>query len=62
MSKLCEVVEDGMSDTLTFTAPPLDSRNATSAQSCCGDSVRPMSGMIGSYPGTTYARGLVSDS
>ena len=43
-----EVVEDGMSDALTSTVPPFDSRNATSAQSCYGDRMRPISGMIGS--------------
>src|SRR5712675_2423255 len=52
----------GISDPLTSTVPPFDSRNATSAQICCGDRILPISGMIGSYPGTTKARGFVSDS
>src|SRR5712664_2368176 len=52
----------GMSDAVTSTVPPCDSRNATSAQICCGERIRPISGMIGSYPDTTNARGLVSDS
>src|SRR5882762_6125305 len=49
--EVVEVVEDpagGMSDAVTSTVPPFDSRNATSAQSCCGERIRPISGMIGS--------------
>src|SRR5882762_2297228 len=52
----------GISDAVTSTVPPFDSRNATSAQICCGERILPISGMIGSYPVTTKARGLVSDS
>jgi len=39
--EVVEVVEDGMSDALTSTVPLLDSRNATNAQICCGDRMRP---------------------
>src|SRR5205809_6452144 len=55
------VVEAGMSDALTSTVPPFDSKNATSAHSCCGESVRPISGMMGSLPCTTKARRYVTD-
>src|SRR5213596_687683 len=49
--EVVEVVEDpaaGMSDAVTSTVPPFDSRNATSAHICWGDRMRPISGMIGS--------------
>src|SRR5260221_9943964 len=60
--EVVEVVEAGMSDALTVIVPPSDSRNAITAQICWGERVRVMSGMIGSYPWTTKARGCVSDS
>src|SRR2546430_4944134 len=52
----------GMSDAVTSTVPPCDSRNAITAQTCSGESCFVITGMIGWYPGTTYAVGLSSDS
>src|SRR5262245_15349203 len=52
----------GTSDAVTSTVPPCDSRYAISAQICWGESVRLMSGMIGSYPVTTNVPGAVRDS
>src|SRR5258706_16264241 len=60
--EVVEVVEAGMSDALTVIVPPSDSRNAITAQICWGERGRVMSGMIGSYPWTTKARGCGSDS
>src|SRR5438045_8975409 len=36
----------GMSEALTSTVPPCDSRNAAGAQICGGDRTRPISGLI----------------
>src|SRR2546428_3322656 len=61
--EVVEVGEDaGMSDALTSTAPPCDSRNAITDQTCAGDSCFVITGMIGWEPDTTNAVGLSSDS
>src|SRR5207237_10889313 len=56
-----EVVE-GMSEAVTSTAPPCDSRNAITAQTCSGESCFVIPGMIGWQPGPPYAGGLSRDS
>ena len=43
----------GMSDAVTSTVPPCDSRNAITAQICWGESCFVITGMIGWYPLTT---------
>src|SRR5689334_390504 len=44
-----EEVEEvaGISDVVTSTVPPWDSKNAITAQTCCGESCLVITGMIG---------------
>src|SRR5213076_2155705 len=51
-----------ISSPVTSTVPPCASRNAITAHTCSGESCFVITGMIGWYPGTTYAVGLSSDS
>src|SRR2546430_10247204 len=61
-----EVVEvpevAGMSEAVTSTVPPWDSRNAITDHTCGGESCLVITALIGWQPGTTNAVRLSSDS